>query len=106
MHSEISVDSTRIARLTGLVDHNGDYINDATVTLESMTERVTGAAVTGVTFPVTLNYIAASNGNYEVEVSKDLAVVEGTFYIATFKAIKGTLEKVWKETVRAVAAVA
>jgi hypothetical protein len=101
-HSEISVGSHVIARVTGLKNHEGSFQNAATVTLESLVERQTGAAVTGISLPLTLSYKAASDGVYEGQIPNNTSMEAGKYYIATIKAVSGPFQKTWKETVRVV----
>ena len=53
------------------------YINNATVTLLSLNDAVSGAAVLGQTFPVVLGYVAGSNGRYLASLDYDLVVTIG-----------------------------
>lgn len=65
----------------GLYDEdNGVPINDATVELLSITDEATGLAVAGVTLPITLVYLAASNGVYKAKIPATAAFVEGRSY--------------------------
>lgn len=100
-HSIISVGSTTLVKVNGLQDSNGSYLNNATVTLESFVERVSGTAVSGLTVPVTLSYVPTSNGNYQTELDETIGIVDGGQYIATLKAVAATGQvKLWTEHVR------
>ncbi len=106
-HSTLHKDTTGIARVLGLADDDGNFQNDATVTLIAFVNRLTGVAIAGVSLPLTLAYVAASNGNYEGAIPPTIATVIGEDCIATFKAVgTQTYEKQWKETVRIKAAFA
>lgn len=101
--SKIYIGNTSVARLSGLVDEAGAYQNDATVTLESLVHRDTGAAVSNLTTPAGMSYVAASNGVYEVAIPNDVGVVEGEWYEATFQAISSSGDYgTWTEPMRAV----
>lgn len=66
---------------SGLHDaDSGLPINDATVQLLSITDEISGATVSGVTFPVTLGYLAGSAGVYKGKVPATAAFQEGRFY--------------------------
>ncbi len=55
-------------------------INDATVQLLSITDEITGALVSGVSFPITLSYLSGSAGVYKGKVPAAAAFQEGRFY--------------------------
>src|SRR5690348_135409 len=101
-YSVIHIGNTTSAELLGLRDHNDVYQNDATVTLESLVDRLTGVQVTGGTFPYTLVYQVGSNGDYKVILPHTLDLVENRTYVATFRAVSSqTYRGEWKELVRA-----
>jgi hypothetical protein len=101
-HSTIYLGSTTLVKVNGLRDTDGNYQNNATVTIESLTDRVTGQAVTGITVPFSLSYVTSSNGNYQGVISDSLGVVEGGQYIAILKAELGSGQvKEWSEHIRA-----
>lgn len=58
---------------------SGDYIVDAIVTATIYEEDGT-TEVSGVTWPVSMSYIAASNGNYSGTVDSDSEIVIGSKY--------------------------
>lgn len=63
--------------------HDGDTglpINDATVQLLSVVNAASGAAVTGISLPLTLVYLAASNGVYKAKIPATAGYVESQFY--------------------------
>lgn len=66
--------------LVGLKDASaGTYINDATVTV-TMYGEDGSTEVTGETWPVTMSYVASSNGNYLGVVSADSNILVGVKY--------------------------
>ena len=96
------VGNSAIARVDSLRDEDGNYVNDATVTLESFTNEAGGGAVGGVTTPLTLSYVAGTNGRYEAALSHSLAVTPGEWYVGVFRAVtSGGLRGQWTERVRA-----
>ncbi|MEO1035216.1 MAG: hypothetical protein AAFX44_06605 [Pseudomonadota bacterium] len=105
-YSQLAVGSTNIARVDGLQDQNGNYQNDANVTLENLT-TTRGVAVANVTFPLTLVYVQGSNGRYEVALPLAADIVENKTYVATFKAIGSQqYQAQWTERVVGAAGVA
>lgn len=62
--------------LTNIVD--GTYINSATVT--ATVKDSTGTEVSGETWPITLDYVAASNGKYQAVLEDGLVLTNGASY--------------------------
>lgn len=89
------VDNDNQLRLDGLRDADDEYINDATVACTGV-EDADGNAVTGDTFPKTLTYVAASDGNYRGTLQQTLALVDGESYVATITADGGGLQGEWR----------
>lgn len=101
-YSALYVGNTSIIELDGLADQDGVYQNDATVTLQSLVDKRTGVAVAGITVPLTLHYVASSNGRYRGTIPHDAAVTAGGVYIATILAISSAGQRAqWTETVLA-----
>lgn len=83
----VFVANTNVLELLGLKNEITDqYINDADVTV-TIKDKTTGAAVTGMTWPATMAYVPASNGNYRLIIENDLALVAKTNYIAFIDAV-------------------
>lgn len=99
MHAILYKGTTSLLRLSGLQNESGAYVNGATVTLESLTERQTGDAVTGLSVPLSMPY-AGGDGVYEASLAATLNVDENGIYIAEIKAVIGGIEAIWKETIR------
>lgn len=78
-------------RVDGLRDADDTYINNATVTCTGVTDA-DGNAVSGDSFPKTLSYVAASDGNYRGTLQQTLALVAGETYTATITADGGGLQ--------------
>ena len=99
--SVLALNSDGLLTVTGLKDHSDNYQNNATVTLESFVDRQTGDAVTGIVYPLTLPYVAASDGDYQVTIPYNTSVVLGGVYLMTIKAVLGSGARIqWVETVR------
>lgn len=100
--STIAVASTSVARVQGLVDHTGAFQNDATVTLENL-ENVDKVQVTGISYPLALDYVTGSDGNYEAIIPHGVVVAVSRRYIATFLAVGSQgYRREWIEHVRCV----
>jgi len=89
--SEIAyVSNDSLLKLDGLEDEAATtttYINDATVTATLVDED--GANVSGQSWPVTLSYVAASNGNYRATLEDVLVLSHGSNYTAKITANGG-----------------
>lgn len=71
------------------------YINNATVTLTSIKDAA-GVTVAGVSFPISMSYVSASNGKYQATVDKAIALVAGQAYTAIIDAVSGSLDGHWE----------
>lgn len=70
---------------------SGDPINDATVTLEAAIDLDTGDPISGVgSLPLSMPYLAGSNGVYSAKIPDAAAVSEGQRVEYQIKAVKGT----------------
>ncbi len=67
--------------MKGLQDINDNYINDATVTLATIVDT-DDVAVSGQTFPVSMGYVAASDGIYQATMEDTLLLVDKGQYVA------------------------
>ena len=66
-------DNSYYIKITGLKNKKDDsFINDAVVTARVQDQD--GSDVTGETWPVTMSYIAASDGEYDVTVTSALSL--------------------------------
>lgn len=66
------------------------FINSATVTCETITQdgvQLTGA---GITYPIAMPYVAASDGKYRCKVADTLNGVAGKVVEAHVKVVSGT----------------
>ncbi len=84
-HSTIYVGNTAIIQLDGLADSDGSYVNDATVTLQSLTDS-SGDAVPGLTTPLSMGYVASSNGKYQALIPHAVELIAGQVYVAMVRA--------------------
>lgn len=83
--ANIYLSNDNLLSIEGLKNSSsGSYMNDATVT--TTLKDSGGTAVSGQTFPISLNYIAATNGNYQATLENTLNMVEGSIYTATITA--------------------
>jgi len=81
--------NTNLLELTGLKDAiTGAFINDATVTATVVDED--GVAVSGASWPVTLAYVSASNGDYRAVLSHALALTPYRTHVARIDADGGS----------------
>ena len=75
------VANTNNLELNGLKsDLENTFINDATV-LVTIYDN-TGTEVSGVTWPLQMTYVLASDGNYVLGLTHDLPLVNGKLYKA------------------------
>lgn len=86
-HSVCPEDSTLVAEVEGIADQDGEYQDDATVTIEALTQRGSSADVTGLTLPLTLTYVPASDGVYRGLIVADADLQAGRWYRATIQAV-------------------
>jgi hypothetical protein len=95
-------DNTAVIRIRGLRDSSNFYLDDATVSLLSLTDAVTGASVDGVDTPIEMSYVPGSNGTYEGTISHNAVVVPGRRYTASVRAVsdEGHIGQ-WEKTVQA-----
>lgn len=95
---KIYIGSDNLLRIEGLRNAaaGGTYINNATVTATLYRES-DGAAVSGQSWPATLTYVAASDGDYEGILEDGLALVRGERYYAEVVADAGSGNlKTWR----------
>ena len=70
------------------------FYNAATVSVTLKDSA--GVTVTGVSWPVTLLYVDASDGVYRGVIDKAIAIVLGQFYTAEISAAEGGAEAFWE----------
>lgn len=97
MHIQLFVGNTMNVLLSGLqFEGEAGYINDAVATVSIFNSN--GTEVTGETWPLALDYVAASNGDYEAVLNEDLALVKNKTYTVEVIAEKDGNEGKWRET--------
>ena len=82
-------------KLDGLRNADDAYINNATVTCTGV-EDEDGNAVSGDTFPKTLSYVSASDGDYRGTLQQTLALEAGVTYIAVITVDGGGLQATFR----------
>lgn len=88
-------DSSKVARLDNLRNAaTPGFVNNATVTL-TLTDQTTGTPLAGQTWPVTLTYVAGSNGRYDATLDYDIVVTEGQRLLARYTVVHGMLQRQW-----------
>lgn len=89
-YKEIYLDNSGGLVLNKLKDMDGAYLNAAAVTCTQFkTEE--GVDVTGVTLPLTMSYVAASQGKYRGILSHLAALEEGKRYVIKVVVDTGSL---------------
>ncbi len=94
------VGNSVVLKLTGLQNRAGSYQNAATVQLLSLVDA-RGQSVSGITYPLTLSYVAASNGDYEADISYEAGVRKNHRYKGRIRATSGSLRFETVETILA-----
>jgi hypothetical protein len=85
----VYVGNTNVHELRGLKDAVLDtFINTAVVTVTI--KDASGVEVAGQTWPVVMDYVAASNGNYRAIIEDDVAFVARRTYYAHISATAGS----------------
>lgn len=85
----VYVDNTNAILLEGLHSEIDDaYINDATVTVT--VKDSSGVAVTGASWPKTMTYVAASDGNYRAVLEDTIALIVERKFVAEITANGGS----------------
>lgn len=94
-------DNTNVIRVRGLADDDGNFLSDATVTVQSVVDEITGDAVSGITVPITMEYESGSDGVYKGTIPHGAAFEEFGRYTATVLAISSEgYRGQWEETLR------
>ena len=102
MAEGVYVENDNVITLVGLKNKvSGAWINDATVTVTLLDEY--GTEVSGQSWPATLSYVAASNGEYQATLEDVLNLSPDVEYIAKVTADGGVgLKGVWEEPLSSV----
>lgn len=92
------IDNTNTVTLSGLQNSVDDsYINNATVSVTIVDSDDT--EVGGATWPITLDYVAASNGIYRALIPFGITITEDEEYFAVVTAVSGSTQANWKQPV-------
>jgi hypothetical protein len=97
---QLLIGNDHTVTVTGLHDAiTGDYINTATVTVTITDKR--GNVVTGQSMPLTLAYIADSNGNYQGNLEDGLNLTEDRYLVEVQAVGDGDLVALWHQWITA-----
>ena len=97
----IYLNNDNLLSVSGLKNaSSGSYMNNATIT--ATIKDSGGVNVSGQTFPVTLTYLADSDGNYHATLENTLSMADGTIYKATISATSSSgLYAEWEMEIKA-----
>ena len=88
-HSRVPPDSTLFVTGTFQDQFTGDPINDATVTLTALYRKGSTEDVGGVTLPLTMPYVAASDGVYRAKIAASVDLDPRTWYRGKVRVVAG-----------------
>ena len=96
----IFLKNDHIIELTGLKDASDDsFVNNATVTVTIKT--LVGVDVSGISWPLTLVYTVASDGDYAVTLDKAIVLVAWDRYVAEVTVVAGSRDAFFELPVQA-----
>jgi hypothetical protein len=94
------VDNDNRLRLFGLRNRTtGEFVNDATVSAGLTT--LAGDPVAGQSFPIALNYIPGSNGDYQAVLQNTLELIPRHWYRLRVTASGDGVDAVWVRKIKA-----
>jgi len=99
----IYLESSELIELIGLIDTSGPadvYVNDADCTLRVL--DASGAEVAGENWPITMSYVAGSNGDYQATIGHTVQLIEGQEYAAKIVADSGSVRLTKKTPMKAI----
>lgn len=100
MQARLYIGNTMVLEVTGVkFDGETEYLNDATV--EATIKDSNHHEVAGQTWPLTLDYVADSDGNYKGTLSSGLELLERKSYDVELTITKDLNRGFWKEAVKA-----
>ena len=95
LDAKIYISNDTLFEVNGLQNAlDSTYQNSATVTMTIKDSA--GTEVTGISWPLTFSYVAASNGNYNVTVDKAISVSQGARYFAEITAAQAGVDGFWR----------
>lgn len=101
MNASLLIGNDQTLEVTGVQDEiSGAYQNSKTVT--ATVKNIIGVEVSGQSWPLTLSYVADSNGDYRGTLEDGLVLVNGKNYIIEITVDAGSdLIAFWRWTVPA-----
>ncbi len=90
-YAPIYLDNSGGLVLAGLRDMDGAYVNGATVNCTQLRLEDGGSDVSGITLPLAMPYVAASQGKYRGIIPHDVVLEVGKRYTIRIVADTGTL---------------
>lgn len=97
----VYLETSELVELQSLKDEVSDaFVNAATVALTFLDSS--GAEVSGETWPIAMDYVAGSDGNYQATVSENVDFQEGAMYFAKIVATSGGVQLTKRTPVRAI----
>ena len=98
---EIYLSNDMILELDLLKDGvTGSFLNAATVQA-TITDHATGNAITNITNPVTLSFVAGSSGKYRATLAQDAAFTVGQKVLIVITAVEAGVDGRWRFVARA-----
>jgi hypothetical protein len=85
--SILYVGNDSVISVVGLTDLDGAAQNDAVVSVITIVDAATGEEIAGVDYPIVMEYVAQSAGDYEGLVPYTVDVTVGRDYLATVRAV-------------------
>lgn len=99
--NQLLIGNDQTIQLLGLYDEEeAVFINDATVTARVKLRN--DDETEGDTWPITLNYVAASDGDYVGNIENTVELVNRRSYLVEVKAVQGDFQALWQEQIPAV----
>lgn len=97
---QLLIGNDQTITVSGLKDQvSGDFINDATVTVTVKTRD--GANVAGETWPLALQYVTGSDGDYRGTLEDGLELTPGIYVVEARAVATDDLVAFWREEVSA-----
>lgn len=97
MNLTIYIDNDSEVRLESLIDAAGEYQNAATVEITLQSSE--GVDIDNQSWPLMLNYVEDSNGDYSASLSKNLSFYDKQSVLAIVNVVSGGLHAHWEEYV-------
>ena len=89
------IGADNVLELRGWEDKvNSAYLNSGTVS--GIVKTITGAEVSGVSWPVSMDYVPASDGTYRAVIDNDIVLSENVVYALEITAVEGEVEDFYR----------